>query len=96
MVCAISFPYICRMKRIAFVFVFIVLSVVAMSSTAQAQCAMCSVNAEQSVKNGNTQGNGLNSGILYLLAIPYLLITGIGVLWYVKYRKKSVDYAEHF
>ncbi|WP_316812733.1 hypothetical protein [Pedobacter heparinus] len=83
------------MKRIAFVFIFIVLSAIALSNTANAQCAMCSVNAEQSVKNGNTQGKGLNSGILYLLSIPYLLITGIGVLWYVKYRKKSVSYGQN-
>ena len=56
---------------------------------AAAQCSMCSANAEMSTRNGNTQGNGLNTGILYLLAIPYLLITGIGALWYVNYRKKN-------
>ncbi len=49
---------------------------------------MCTISAEQGTKNGNTQGKGLNSGILYLLAIPYLLMTGIGVLWYRNYRKK--------
>ncbi|SHF66686.1 hypothetical protein SAMN04488522_103244 [Pedobacter caeni] len=52
---------------------------------------MCTVSAEQSVKNGNTQGKGLNTGIIYLLAIPYLLITGMGILWYVKFRKKNTD-----
>ncbi len=56
-------------------------------SLSQAQCAMCSLNAENSVKNGNTQGKGLNDGILFLLAIPYLIAVGIGVLWYTKYRK---------
>ncbi|TCC97753.1 hypothetical protein FBD94_15155 [Pedobacter hiemivivus] len=79
------------MKRIAFVFVFIVLSAISVSNTANAQCAMCSVNAEQSVKNGNTQGKGLNTGILYLLAIPYVLLTGIGVLWYMKFRKNTTQ-----
>ncbi|MCY1550689.1 hypothetical protein D9M68_869600 [compost metagenome] len=49
---------------------------------------MCTVNAEQSTKNGNTQGKGLNDGIVYLLALPYLLIGGIGVIWYRNYRKK--------
>ena len=49
---------------------------------------MCTVSAEQSVKNGNTQGKGLNDGIVYLLAIPYILIAGIGILWYKNYRKK--------
>jgi len=49
---------------------------------------MCTVSAEQSVKNGNTQGKGLNNGIVYLLAIPYILIAGVGLLWYKNYRKK--------
>jgi hypothetical protein len=71
------------------------LSVIAVSNTANAQCAMCGINAEQSIKNGNTQGNGLNTGILYLLAIPYVLLTGIGILWYSKYRKKSAQGISH-
>lgn len=83
------------MKRIAFIFVFIMLSAIAVSNTVSAQCAMCSVNAEQSVKNGNTQGKGLNTGILYLLAIPYVLLTGIGILWYTKYRKKTIQDISH-
>ncbi len=54
-----------------------------------AQCAMCSLNAENSTTNGNTQGKGLNDGILFLLAIPYLIAVGVGVLWYKKYRKNQ-------
>ena len=83
------------MKKIAFVCLFIVVLLSASTDVASAQCAMCTVNAEQGVANGNSQGKGLNSGILYLLAIPYLLISGIGVLWYVKYRKKPGDYAKN-
>lgn len=79
------------MKKIAFVFLFMVLLVASNMPSASAQCAMCTVSAEQSVKNGNTQGKGLNTGIIYLLAIPYLLITGMGILWYVKFRKKNTD-----
>lgn len=55
-----------------------------------AQCAMCSMNAENSVKNGNTEGKGLNNGILYLLAAPYLAIAGVGFVWYKRYRRKNV------
>lgn len=55
-----------------------------------AQCAMCSLNAENSVKNGNTQGSGLNKGILYLLAAPYIAAAGVGYIWYKKYRRKNV------
>lgn len=55
-------------------------------SRASAQCAMCTINAEQGTKNGNTQAKGINSGVMYLMAIPYLLLGAVGVLWYKKYR----------
>lgn len=82
------FNLICKVKKRLAIFLVFVL-VLAIQPKASAQCAMCSANAEMSVKNGNTQGKGLNTGILYLLAIPYLLISGVGVLWYVNYRKKK-------
>lgn len=70
--------------------VFAVLAVV--PQQVPAQCSMCSLTAENATQNGNTQGKGLNKGILFLLAIPYLAAVGIGVLWYKKYRsKKTVD-----
>ena len=75
------------MKK-AFIYLFIIVLSISFSPAAKAQCSMCSINAEQGTKNGNTQGKGLNSGIVYLLAIPYLLITGMGVIWYKTYRKK--------
>ena len=54
-----------------------------------AQCAMCSLNAQNSTENGNGIGNGLNDGILYLLAVPYLIGGGIAFLWYKKFRAKE-------
>lgn len=69
---------------------FIFLSISLNSFDIQAQCAMCTLNAENSVQNGNTEGNGLNSGILYLLAAPYLAVACVGFLWYKKYRRKNV------
>ncbi len=59
-------------------------------NAANAQCAMCGEIAANSVKNGNKQGLGLNNGILYLLAAPYLAIAGVGYVWYKKYRRKNV------
>ena len=79
-------------RKIVFVLFMCVVSF-AFIPNANAQCSMCSANAEMSTRNGNTQGNGLNTGILYLLAIPYLLITGVGVLWYMNYRKKNTTVA---
>lgn len=57
---------------------------------ASAQCSMCALNAENSVENGNTQGNGLNDGILYLLAAPYIAMAAVGYIWYRKYRRKNI------
>lgn len=82
------------MKKIVFIFLLILASAFASVSTASAQCAMCSISAEQGTKNGNTQGKGLNSGVLYLLALPYLALTGVGILWYKKYRKKNLSHDE--
>ena len=66
-----------------------ILSIMAVEP-AQAQCSMCTANAENSVSNGNTEGKGLNDGILYLLAAPYLAIACIGFIWYKKYRRKDI------
>jgi hypothetical protein len=75
-------------KRLLFV-LFLFAASILVSPSVKAQCSMCTISAEQGTKNGNTQGKGLNSGIVYLLAIPYILIAGIGVLWYKNYRKKA-------
>ncbi len=47
-----------------------------------AQCAMCSMAAEQNLKQGGTDGRGLNKGIFLLLMLPYILIGFIGYQWY--------------
>jgi hypothetical protein len=83
------------MKRIAFVFMLTLLLTGSSMGTVGAQCAMCTINAEQGVKNGNTQAKGLNTGVIYLLALPYLGIAGLGLLWYFKYRKKPGLYAQN-
>jgi hypothetical protein len=57
---------------------------------ANAQCAMCTTAVESNAKNGNTTTNGLNNGIMYLLAAPYLAVAIIGYIWYKKYRRKDV------
>lgn len=59
------------------------------ATVSNAQCSMCTLNAENGTKEGNMQGKGLNDGILFLLVIPYLAAAGLGYLWYKKYRKKN-------
>ena len=82
------------LKRVAFI-LFLFVASFAFAPQVKAQCSMCTISAEQGTKNGNTQGKGLNSGIIYLLIFPYLLIAGVGTLWYLNYRKKKTSSAEH-
>ncbi|RZL19936.1 MAG: hypothetical protein EOO89_01810 [Pedobacter sp.] len=74
-------------KRAIFILILLISTFATVPQT-QAQCSMCTISAEQGSKNGNTQSKGINDGIIYLLAFPYLLIAGIGILWYRNYRKK--------
>ena len=48
----------------------------------KAQCAMCRAVLESSGEN--TLAEGINDGIVYLMAIPYILV---GFLFYFVYRK---------
>lgn len=51
-----------------------------------AQCPMCKMSAESNLRAGGSAGKGLNAGILYLLATPYVLIGVIGFI-YVRGRR---------
>ena len=78
------------MKFLKVFVIFFVLSLVLFSTDIYAQCAMCTATVESNLKSGGTEGSGLNGGIMYLLAVPYLAMAAIGILWYKKYRKKNV------
>ncbi len=56
-----------------------------------AQCPMCRSAAESNLKAGGGNGRGLNAGILYMLAMPYLLVTTLGLLWWRNKRKNNLD-----
>ena len=47
-----------------------------------AQCAMCRAVIESG--QDNSLAEGINNGIVYLMAIPYILV---GVLFFFVYRK---------
>jgi hypothetical protein len=48
-----------------------------------AQCAMCRSTLENNYSNGNPGiAAGINTGILYLLSMPYLAVIVIGYFWY--------------
>ncbi len=55
-----------------------------------AQCAMCRATVENNVNNGEIGlAPGLNFGILYLFAAPYLVVMVIAFLWYKQSKKKK-------
>lgn len=62
--------------------------------TLQAQCPMCKIAAESNLKNGGTAGKGLNVGILYMLATPYLIVGTIGYVWWRNRRKEKEELDE--
>lgn len=49
-----------------------------------AQCAMCKAASESNLNNGGKAGLGLNSGILYLLSLPYILFCVLAFVWWKK------------
>mgnify|MGYP001171766990 CR=1 FL=1 len=51
------------------------------------QCAMCKAIAESDPDGKEAFFEGLNSGILYLMAIPYILLT-IALVYIYLNRKK--------
>lgn len=67
------------MKKYSFIFLLFVSNIIS------AQCAMC----KAVVENGDADvAEGINNGITYLMAFPYILI---GLLFFAlyRYRKKA-------
>ena len=56
-----------------------------------AQCPMCRMSAESNLKNGGTDGQGLNNGILYMLVTPYLLVGVVGYIWWRNRRREGEE-----
>lgn len=53
-----------------------------------AQCALCKAQLES---NEGEVGNGLNSGILFLMVIPYLLLTAIALVFFKGKIRSSIS-----
>lgn len=82
-------------KQALFSFIVVLLFLLLPTSVVEAQCAMCKAAAETSMKsNPNSMARGLNSGILYLMAVPYLMIMfifrkQIAQLWRKVFKKEK-------
>ena len=54
-----------------------------------AQCSMCRAVAESSQSGGSSIADGLNTGILYLMMFPYLLLIYALIRLYFRDKKQT-------
>lgn len=66
--------------------IVVALLIAALPETVDAQCAMCKAVAEsnQNAKGEQHFGANLNNAILYLMAVPYLVLTFLAFLFFKK------------
>jgi hypothetical protein len=73
------------------ILIFSLITLTAFVNPAMSQCSMCRAVAESGAKDEKTKvARGLNAGILYLLAMPYI-IGGIGFYIWRKNRRKPEE-----
>ena len=72
--------------KLFFTLIIAVVLILALPDFADAQCAMCKASAEsnQNAKGEQHFGANLNSAILYLMAVPYLVLTFLAFLFFKK------------
>ena len=76
-----------RFKKLHISIVFLFLFAFAEINILEAQCAMCRAVLE-SESDGST-AKGINNGIIYLMAIPYILVGGVLYAVYRSFKKKK-------
>ena len=54
-----------------------------------AQCAMCKAVVEANLKEGGSAGAGLNEGILYLMAMPYIAVLLFGIFYFLQKKNNQ-------
>jgi len=73
------------MNKINLIFLLLIFFAIKLN----AQCAMCKAAVEANLKDGGNAGAGLNQGILYLMAMPYIAMLLFGAFYYLQKRKKQ-------
>lgn len=74
-----------RIKNLNWIFI---IGLLFLSFSVEAQCAMCRAALES--EESGVQAGAVNDGIVYLMAIPYILVAAIGYAIYrLKYGKKK-------
>lgn len=78
-----------KITPILFIGAMIALLLLISTDTAEAQCAMCKQAAEKASQENRGVGEGLNTGIVYLMMTPYILLGGAALVFY---RKKITSF----
>ncbi|WP_394973447.1 hypothetical protein [uncultured Croceitalea sp.] len=65
----------------------LVIGLVLFPELVEAQCAMCRAALESEADT--SQAEGINNGIVYLMAIPYILVAGLFFIIYRKLRTRN-------
>ena len=68
-----------RMKKWILICLLTIQALLIMPGQGNAQCSLCTKTAQQM---GEKPAKGLNSGILYLMVIPFGIVGFIGVRWW--------------
>lgn len=78
------------MKKILLLLLIFIVASFWLTPDLFAQCAMCRASVESNISTGKgTIGSGLNTGILYLMALPYLALGAVAYAWFVQYKKNK-------
>jgi hypothetical protein len=67
------------MKKIKLIFLLAFLLLFLSQPAVNAQCSLCTKTAQQL---GEKPAQGMNSGILYLMAMPFAIVGFIGFRWW--------------
>jgi len=63
------------MKTKTIFFIVFIFAFILFAGNAEAQCAMCKTAAQSNLdQDPNSVARGINKGILYLMAVPYLML----------------------
>jgi hypothetical protein len=79
-----------KMKKTLFI-LFVTVCFSLLTTGVFAQCSICAKTVAQM---GSRPAEGFNTGILYLMFIPYVAIGVVGYKWWQNEKRKAGDEAE--
>ncbi|MES2411331.1 MAG: hypothetical protein V4535_07785 [Bacteroidota bacterium] len=79
-------------KGISVKLLFLAYALCLMPYASFSQCAMCRAALES--EGNKTKVEAVNDGIVFLMAVPYMIVAAIGLAIYKMYYKKSASKKE--